>query len=272
MKSFKLLLIALAGATVLVLNACSESDDNSPPATNQDDGNSASTSELIPSTFSVPLFPNSIVSTDIDYIHSDDPDNYDGFTYKGREVKEIPGSETDLLNLAFVFEMSFTDGSVVEAWCHSSFGDENKAAEYVEKLGVRYGKLPVVHRRNINHVVINTGDKTAFAELSGHFFVLFSDNMDVRISNNDLEETIFHEAVHASIQDDFQMSESWRRASNADRSHITRHAEREIEDMAETAIFAYTLENNPERLPDNVKQFLIDHIPNKIAFFDQFYK
>ena len=54
-------------------------------------------------------------------------------------------------------------------------------------------------RRMLDHVVIHRGNATAFAEYLGHFFVLYSANIKVRIRNHDLEETVFHEAVHATL-------------------------------------------------------------------------
>jgi hypothetical protein len=223
-----------------------------------------------------PLFPNSVVSNDIDFILVTDSDSYTGLTFLGRDDREMPGDpnggelfDTD----TYVFEVGFSDGETLEVWCHSSFDDEGKAQEYVDKLGPRLGKLPAFQRNMINHVVIHNGDRTAFAEIEGQFFILYSENMDKRISTNDLEETVFHESVHASYQFMYQDHPDWTNAQAADPTFITNYAQDNpfIEDIAESALFAYAYLTYSGRLSADIESWLEENIPNRIEFFRSFY-
>ena len=56
-----------------------------------------------------PLFPNSVVSNDIDFIVDTDPDVFTSLAFIGREDKEMPGSASgDLFDEdTFVFEATF---------------------------------------------------------------------------------------------------------------------------------------------------------------------
>jgi hypothetical protein len=221
-----------------------------------------------------PLFPNSVVSNDIDFILDTDPDAFTSLAFLGREDKEMPGNGGNLFDEdTFVFEATFSDGDKLEIWCHSSFITQEAAQGYADKLCPRLGKLPDVQRDMLDHVVINKGDHTAFAETQGHFFVLYSENMDDRINTHDLEETVFHESVHASLQDIYENDTAWTNAQLADPSFVTVYAQNypDLEDMPETALFAYTMLTHPGRLSPDIEDWLSENIPNRLTFFSTIY-
>jgi hypothetical protein len=223
-----------------------------------------------------PLFPNSVVSNDIDFILETDPDSFTNLTFVGLENKEMPGAPNggSLFDVnTFVFEAAFSDGETLEIWCHSSFNTQAAAQEYADKLCPRLGKLPAFQRNMLDHVVIHKGNGGAFAEIEGQFFILYSDNMDARISTNDLEETVFHESVHASYQFMYENSPEWTSAQAADPTFITVYAQDnpQLEDLAESALFAYTYLTHPGRLSPDIETWLEDNIPNRLAFFGAFY-
>lgn len=223
-----------------------------------------------------PLFTNSIVSTDIDFITDSDLNAFTSIQYIGQDDKEMPDSRTDILfdTGTFVFEVSFSNGGIIEIWAHSDFGDALAAQEYADKLTSRLGKLPELMRNTISHVVLHKGDAGAFAESEGHFFVLYSNNMDVRISNNDLEETVFHESVHAALDFEYLQSNAWTQAQQNDNAFITEYAKDNAtkEDMAESALFAYTMIKHPNRLSSEIETWVSVNIPNRYAFFETIFQ
>ena len=165
-----------------------------------------------------PLYPNSIVSNDIDFITADDSSFFTSLIYIGQSEKEMPDKrKEELMDLnTFIYEASFSDGNTVEIWCHSDFETDSVALIYAEKVTDPLGKLPEVMRKELDHVVIHQGDETAFGEGEGHFFVLYSLNMDFRISEHDLEETVFHESVHASFEINYVTTKDWKKAQRKD--------------------------------------------------------
>ncbi|WP_299016240.1 T9SS type A sorting domain-containing protein [uncultured Polaribacter sp.] len=217
-----------------------------------------------------PLFRNSIVSTNIDFIKATDIDALVNVQFLGRETKEMPDSRNDNLfdNNTFIFKANFSDNTAIEIWCHSSFGNTSAAKEYADKLAPRLGKLPDFMRNNVNHVVVHKGDAGAFAESEANFFVLYSDNMDVRIENNDLEETVFHESVHASLDLLHLNKSGWMNAQTTDGNFITNYASENVfkEDFAETMLFVYTMVRYPERLTTDVKDWVNTHLPNRYNY------
>ena len=233
-------------------------------------GNSSQYSFVAPAKV-VPLFRNSVVSTDIDFITSDDISEFIELKYTGRSEREMPDKRSDILfdKEAFVFEAVFSDAEI-GIWLHSDFVDLQIAEGYARKLAGPLGKLPQTMRKGLKHVVVHNGDQTAFAEHLGNFFVVYSKNMDTRISNNDLEETVFHESVHATMDYRCKEAESgWNQARVKDNSFITNYAadKPEKEDLAESALFAYTMIKYPGRLDPNIESWIRTNIPNRLSFF-----
>jgi len=130
------------------------------------------------------------------------------------------------------------------------------------------GKLPTFMRASLDHVVIHRGDETAFGESEGRFFVLYSANIKTRIRNHDLEETVFHESVHATLDSKYARSKQWLAAQKADGDFITKYAKRlpKKEDLAESALFAWAMIMHPGRLPTNIEARAREIMPNRLAF------
>ena len=220
-----------------------------------------------------PLFVNSIVSTEIDFITADDPSSFSKLIYKGQENSEMPDSRAGKNELfdknTFVFEAQFSDGAKVGIYAHSSFGSKVTAEAYAMKVTGPLGKLPELMRGKLSHVNIHNGDHTAFGESEGHFFVLYSENMDTRIRNHDLEETVFHESVHATLDQKHAQKTEWKNAQTYDGIFITEYGESKpnLEDFAESAIFAYTMKQHPGRLPFEVEDWISLNTPNRLSYF-----
>lgn len=191
-----------------------------------------------------PLFPNSVVSNEIDFIAEDDPSAFQSLSFLGRSRQEMPENPaTDLFqDDVYVFEMAFSDGARVRIFADARFDSVAAAQEEVAHFAGPLGKLPSFMRVELSHVVLNIADHGAKAEADANFMMVSTENMAIRRANNDMEETIFHEAVHASLDNTVGSSEAWRAAQESDGAFITEYAG-EIpnqEDLAESALFAHT--------------------------------
>lgn len=223
------------------------------------------------STTAEPLYPNSIVSNDLDFITEADDHVFRCLSFDGRARQEMPDKRGgDLFaDDTFVFTARFDDGTRVGLWAHPDFGTRARAEKYARITAEAVGKLPTIMRRVLDHVVIHKGDETAFGEDQGHFFVLYSDNIDTRVRNHDIQETVFHESVHATLDAAHAGSSAWRRAQAADGGFVTEYAADNPtrEDMAESALFAFALLIHPGRLPADVEQRVRRVMPNRLEFF-----
>ena len=124
-----------------------------------------------------------------------------------------------------------------------------------------FGQLPTVLREGIRSLGIHRGDKTASAG-SGKIFV-YQDNAIKRQSRNKLEETLFHESVHASLDNEYMNSRAWRAVQKADPGFMTEYARDQFprEDMAETALFAWGILRHPGRISKSPARAVV---PNEI--------
>ena len=224
-----------------------------------------------------PLYRSSVVGTEIDFITDQDPSVFSRLEFVGFQDFEMPDKRKTgepLVQSAYVFNAHFSDGTKIGIALDKDFGTQKAAEQDALRYAPRLGKLPPMYRRNLKHVVVHLGgeDTTAFAEDKGRFFVIYSLNASKRISTRDLEETIFHEATHASIQAQHVEGTAWRQAVEGDNAYITQYAKSdEQEDFAESALFAYTLIFHPERIPAADRAAIQKQIPNRINFFRTIY-
>jgi len=222
-----------------------------------------------------PLFPNSVVSNDLEFIKTSDDSAFACLSYEGTTRSEMPDKRHDELFAAgtFTFVARYKDGTSVGLWAHSDFGNQKQALHSIEPVAQAVGKLPTIMRSKLDHVVIHKGDETAFGEADGHFFVLYSDNIRTRIRNHDLEETVFHESVHATLDAKYLRSHTWRNAQRTDGAYVTHYAAQlpEKEDLAESALFAWAMLVHPGRLPRSIETQVRQIMPNRLAFFEDLF-
>jgi hypothetical protein len=219
-----------------------------------------------------PLFPNSVVSNDLDFIRDDDPGPGFCLQYNGTTRAEMADKRHDTLfaDNVHLFQANFADTTNVEVFVHPDVGTQTDAQDIAEPVLNAVAKLPRPMRELLSHVVIHEGNETAFSEDKGRFFAVYSANVRSRISTHDLQETIFHESVHATLDVPHASSVEWKTAQAADGAFITEYAadNPDGEDMAESALFAWTLLKHPGRLPAGVEDSVRTLMPNRLAFFE----
>ncbi|MBO9449117.1 hypothetical protein J7426_02535 [Tropicibacter sp. R16_0] len=224
-------------------------------------------------TLAEPLYPNSVVSNELEFITTSDENAFGCLIFQDRVRAEMPDKRRDELfaDGVFLFQARFTDGTQVDIYVHPDAGEMQRAEELANAISRPIGALPTLMRQNLRHVVVHIGDETAFAEDRGRFFTVYSENMATRIENHDLEETVFHESVHATLDVPWADSAEWRQAQRADGGFITDYAarNRQGEDLAESALFAWALLRYPGRLPAEVEEAVRTTIPNRLELLEQ---
>lgn len=97
-------------------------------------------------------------------------------------------------------------------------------------------------------------------------------NIDVRHASDRLEETIFHESVHTSLDATYSYlrSPEWLEAQEADDRFLTEYAREnpDSEELAESSLYALGVTHYPERFPPELRAEIEERIPNRIAFLD----
>lgn len=216
-------------------------------------------------------YKNSVASVDFDYIHENDPSAFEELVFVEKRDSEMPDKrpgKNQLIHPAFVFDSSYSDGTRVRIFLDVAFKTKEAAEKEAKRYVPRLGKLPTSLRSGVNRLIVHRGgkDTTAFSDVG--LIVVYSENATKRISTNDLEETIFHESVHASWDKKHATSEGWRRAQAQDAAFVTTYAKRNPkgEDLAESALFAYALLHHPGRIPTADAKKIKKAIPARIRF------
>ena len=223
-----------------------------------------------------PLYPSSVVGTDFDFIRDDDPDVFESLESKGKAEPEMPDKTDDdapLKKPAWTFVAKFLDGTSVRIAIDVRVGTEEEARKEALRYTPRLGKLPTSLRRGVQRIVVHKEgkggeDATAFSDVG--LIVLYANNAAKRDSTHDLEETVFHESVHAAWDKTHERSEEWLAAQKKDGRFVTNYAMKNAdqEDLAESALFAYTLVHHPDRIPAKEAAKIKRAIPARIAFVE----
>jgi hypothetical protein len=138
----------------------------------------------------------------------------------------------------------------------------NEALRYVNGLG----QLPTVLRDGIRRLSIHKGRKGFHA--GDEQIVMYAEMTDDRLSYDHLEESIFHEAVHATWDAQHRLSAGWKNAQAIDGLFLTEYAQEspEREDLAETALFAYAILYHPGRMPPVDTSDILRTVPHRMAY------
>ncbi|PHQ37301.1 hypothetical protein CEE69_01220 [Rhodopirellula bahusiensis] len=179
--------------------------------------------------------------------------------------------DAPLFQRAFIFEAAFTDETKVSLYIDDRFKNEEAAEAEARRYVGPLGKLPASLRQGVARLVVHEGGKDTTAFSDAGLIVVYSANATQRISKHDLEETIFLEAVHAAWDAKHARSEGWQRAQLIDGDFAVLHAKRRPprEDLAESALFAYTIQRHPERIPDADRTKLGNIIQHRIAYVSE---
>lgn len=225
-----------------------------------------------------PTFSSSVTGTAFDFIHADDPSVFVKHGYLEKKRVEMPDKRDrggELLALAHVFWAEYADGQVHRVAVDAAFETKEEAERQMIQYAHRIGQLPELLRKGVRRVVVHAGgeDTTAFSDSSG-LIVLYAGNAARRIETNDLEETLFHEAVHATWDIYIARSHTWRAAQEADPTFVTDYARDnpDQEDLAETALFSFALVHHPDRLPPADTRDVVARVPARLALLEKIWR
>lgn len=168
------------------------------------------------------------------------------------------------------FEARFDDGSTVEIRIHPELVDNNGSAQ-ADRIAQPIALLPVELRSRIERVGFLPGESTAQADGGGEGIHVYSGNVMVRENAQRFEETIFHESVHTSLDDELRETDGWRTAQQSDPGFLTAYAADNpaTEDLAETALYAWALTHYPERISAADAEAWAALAPARIAFIER---
>ena len=163
-----------------------------------------------------------------------------------------------------LFQASYTDGNAIEIQVNPEF-DPSEAAIKAKFYGYAIGQLPKLLRLDVKTVWIHKGDK-AFGGGNDNIFI-HTDSPGYH--GTALEETLFHEACHTSL-DSRLYGAAWSDAQTLDAEYISTYAKDNParEDVAESCALYYAVRFKPERLSEIDLNLITKTIKNRMLVFD----
>lgn len=206
--------------------------------------------------------------TVFDIIQRGDASEFVCLADKGRGVRQMwdKRHNDEFDHNAYLFIAHFASGPGIEIVVNPEYADATDARTEAARYTRALGQLPALLRAGITLFGIHAG-KASFHAGSGKIFV-YAEQSTLRDSQNHLEESLFHEAVHASLDKSWRLAPEWQAAQRKDGAFLTdygaEHPQRE--DLAETALFAYGLHFLPGRIPPVDEHDMRQTTPARIAF------
>jgi len=205
-----------------------------------------------------------------DIIRTDDPSAFETLTSTGTGSRKMfdRRSNSWVTRTAYLFAATFTDGLEIEIQVNSEFGSVEEAKKQVLQHLTAVGQLPTLLRRDVETMWIHAGDNDYGG--GNNNLLIHTGRTAQYIGAKNLEETLFHEAVHTSIDGRYADSAEWKAAQAADSGFISSYARDnpDREDMAESMLPAYGVLIHPNRISAMQRDIIRETMPNRLAFFE----
>ncbi len=215
------------------------------------------------------------VYTDPDIITAEDPSQFQSLKYRGivnmdhwdhrfEGTDQDPEVNADFFR--FVAKIKGSPNITIDV--NTEFEDQKEAAEVAGIYGFIAGQMPQILRRNMRSIVVHeTGDDWSAG--SDGWITIHHGNYLGELHDGALEESMFHEGVHTSVDIHVEGRRSWVDAQKADDAFISEYGRDnpDDEDIAESFLLYYAVAMRANRIdPDDI-DIVEETIPNRLDFF-----
>ncbi len=211
---------------------------------------------------------------DPDIITPSDPTALVSLTDAGRGQRRMFDRRSNdwIVIDAYLFMARFDDGLTAEIQVNPEFGSATAAMAEASKYGRAIGQLPTVLRTNMEAVWIHKGDHPLGG--GNNSILIHTDHAERSIARGFLEEELFHEGTHTSLDPVWMGivdTDDWRAAQAADGNFISNYARDhpEREDIAESFLPYMAVRYRTARVSRPYERKTLEAIPNRIAYFDR---
>lgn len=200
-----------------------------------------------------------------------DPTGLQNVTYTGRGERVIFDRRVDawITVDAYLFDVGI-HGRDIEFQVNPEFGSEAAARAEVDVFAPALGRLPAVLLSRAEKVHVNAGDGLFGGNWDDRSFLIHTGYGRGLLRDGFLEEVLFHEGAHVSLDGAHASSAGWRAAQQADGGFISTYARDfpDREDMAESVLPYFAVRYRPDRLSTQQRESIEAAIPNRLRYFD----
>ncbi len=207
---------------------------------------------------------------DPDIITSSDPTTFQRVSYSGQGSRRMFDRRVNnwITVNAYVFNASFDDGLTAEIQVNPEFGSSSAALGEAQKYGWVIGQLPTTLRADTQTVWIHKGTQPFGG--GNNNLLIHTGQADLYEDDGILEETLFHEAAHTSLDADHAAASGWLAAQTDDGEFISTYASDfpDREDIAESFLVYLAVRYRSDRISQSLEERILQTIPNRISYFD----
>ena len=201
-------------------------------------------------------------------IDSSDASSLMNVTYAGRGVREVFDGRVDrwVTVEAYLFDVRYGWGAV-EFQVNPEFGSAEAARAEVDTYAPALERLPAFLMTNAREVEINAGVELFGGNANGSLLIHTGQGLD----DGFLEEILFHEAAHVSLDATHASAPGWRSAQAADGVFVSTYARDnpDREDVAESILPHFAVRRRSVRLGAADRTAILAAIPNRLECFDR---
>lgn len=169
----------------------------------------------------------------------------------------------------WLFKVVYADrAEPTEVQGNKEFSDVAKARSLALKYAKAVGQLPACLRRDVRSITIHDGEQPFGG---GNHNILIHVQQAVKLEKDGiLEEVLFHEATHTSIDGDHKEAAGWIGAQKADGGFISTYAaENPVrEDLAESFLSYFAVKYRRSRISGEAYSAITKAIPARMAYFE----
>ena len=207
-----------------------------------------------------------------DLLTAADPTGLQSVTYTGRGERVIFDRRVDawITVNAYLFNARIR-GRDIEFQVNPEFGSEAAARAEVDVFAPAFGRLPAVLLSRAEKVHLNAGDGLFGGNWDDRSFLIHAGYGRGVLRDGFLEEVLFHEGAHVSLDGVHASAPGWRAAQQADGGFISNYAQDypDREDVAESVVPYFAVRYRPGRLSRRQRESIEAAIPNRLRYFDE---
>jgi len=209
---------------------------------------------------------------DKDIIQKNDPSDFINLEYLGfiKEKSFDRRVNTWVSQDMFVFNVKYKNKKGTRVRVNTEFENVKNAQRQAERYAFVVGQMPLVLLRDVDTITIHKGKKL-FGGGNRDILIHTGEGDDLR-RDGFLEEVIFHEACHTSLDHDAWNNPALEKAQLLDDDFISTYALDfpHREDIAESCLMYFALRYRPDRIPNGIKNLIQKTIPSRIDYFDKY--
>lgn len=169
---------------------------------------------------------------------------------------------------AYLFNVQYGANREIEFQVNPEAGSIESARAAVDDFASLIGQMPTVLLSELV-VVIHVGDFGIFYGGSGGI-VVYSPIEEPEVIPN-IEEILMHEATHAVLESEHRYAPDWVAAKESDGGFVSQYAceNPTREDLAESFVGWFAVRYQPGALTHVQYRWILETIPNRLAYLDQ---